>query len=80
MPFTNGTTAEARDEKSEAKKPVIEVITTVYQMVNKRVIEPRLDYYGYEDEMCPLDEGAYEVNTDNLEITDMTVHSKHLSK
>lgn len=72
--------AEARDEHSGAKKPVIEVITTVSERVIKRFIEGRPVYYGSEGDMCSNDEGDYDVNTKKVMRTEVFVHSKHLSK
>lgn len=72
--------AEARDGQSKAKKPVIEVITTVFERVNRRGVEPPPVYYGSDGEDCSFDEGANKVNPGNFMRTDILVHSKYLGK
>lgn len=71
--------AEARDEHSEAQKPVIEVITTVSERVNRRIVEHRPAYYGSDGEVS-YDEDDSGVNTKESTRTEIFVHSKHLSK
>lgn len=69
--------AEARDENSEAKKPVIEVVTTISERVKRRFAEPRPAFYGHE---CEFDDDDYGVNMKKVMMTEILVHSKHLSK
>lgn len=70
--------AEARDGQSKAKKPVIEVITTVFERVNRHIMEHPPGYYGSDGEI--YDEVGYNANPGNFMRTDILVHSKHLSK
>lgn len=71
---------EAKDERSEAQKPVIEVITTVSERGNKRIVDYRPVCYGSESEISSSDEDDCDVNTKKVMRTEIFVHSKHLSK
>lgn len=75
VPFPTATMAEARDGQSKAKKPVIEVITTVFGRVNRRGVEPPPVCYGSDGEDYSFDEG---VNPGDSIRTEMFVHSKYL--
>lgn len=72
--------AEARDEHSKAKKPVIEVITTVSERVKRRMVEPRPVYYGSECEVSSFDEDDYGANMKKVMRTEISVRSEYLSK
>lgn len=72
--------AEARDKHSKAKKPVIEVITTVSERANRHMVEPRPAYYGSECEVSSFDEDDYGANMKKVMKTEIFVHSEHLSK
>ncbi|KKY39134.1 hypothetical protein UCDDA912_g00845 [Diaporthe ampelina] len=69
---------EAKDERSEAQKPVIEVITTVSERGNKRIVDYRPVCYGSESEISSSDEDDCDVNTKKVMRTEIFVHSKHL--
>ncbi|KAK7738002.1 hypothetical protein SLS63_002335 [Diaporthe eres] len=70
-----GHVVESRDGQSKAKKPVIEVITTVFGRVNRRGVEPPPVCYGSDGEDYSFDEG---VNPGDSIRTEMFVHSKYL--
>ena len=72
--------AEAKDDHPEAEKPVIDVVTTVFESSHRRMAHARPVCYGSEGEVFSSDEDDYDTVTRKVMKTEIFVHSKHLSK